>query len=215
MPACVSVVPIGFALGVLVVHLGLAWWWAPLVAAVVFAGSLEFLLVGMLATGAPLPQIAVTAFLVNFRHIFYAVTFPLSRVEGRGWKAYSTFALTDEAYALTAPAHAQRWTRGRIISIQAFFHLAWVASVCIGATMATLLPGQIQGLDFAVTALFLVLSIDAYRANASVPLPMVALTCAAVAHLVAPGAMLMVAMCLFTTTLLALYAFGRRDHRHA
>lgn len=213
MPACVSVVPIGFALGVLVVHLGLAWWWAPILAAVVFAGSLEFLLVGMLAAGAALPQIAITALLVNFRHVFYALSFPLSRVKGRAWKVYSTFALTDEAYALTAPAHPERWSTGRIVSIQALFHLAWVASVCLGACLATFLPSQIPGLDFAVTALFVVLSIDAYRAHRSLPLPLVALTCAAIAHVVAPGAMLVLGMGLFTAVLLAAYV--HRGRRHA
>src|SRR5699024_6863848 len=100
-PAGLAVLPLGIALGVLVVQSGLAWWWGPVLAGVVFAGSLEFLLVGMLAAAAPFAQVAVTSLLVNFRHVFYALSFPLHRVHGRGWRAYSTFALTDEAYALT------------------------------------------------------------------------------------------------------------------
>jgi 4-azaleucine resistance transporter AzlC len=77
-----SIFPIGLAFGVLVVHSGLAWWWATVISSLIFAGSLEFLLVGLLVAVAPLTQIAVTTFLVNFRHVFYALSFPLHQVEG-------------------------------------------------------------------------------------------------------------------------------------
>lgn len=197
-PVCVSVLPLGLALGVLTVQVGLSWWWAPVLAAVVFAGSLEFLLVGMLAAAAPFSQIATTTLLVNFRHVFYALSFPLHRVRGRGWKAYSTFALTDEAYALTATPEAAGWSRARIIAIQAFFHLAWVLSVAVGAAAGTAVPPEVVGLEFAVTALFTVLTIEAWRVERSVPAPVLALACAAVASLVAPEDMLLVAMGLFT-----------------
>src|SRR5215203_2405144 len=83
--------PLGIAFGVLVVHSGLAWWWAAACTALVYAGSLEFLLVGLVAAAAPLSQIAVTAFLVNFRHVFYALSFPLHRVRRKTGKAYGTF----------------------------------------------------------------------------------------------------------------------------
>ncbi len=59
--------PLGFALGVLVARKGLTWWWAPVFGTYIFAGSLEFLLVGMMTAVAPLTQIALSAFLVNFR----------------------------------------------------------------------------------------------------------------------------------------------------
>ena len=52
-------------------------------------------LVGLVAAAAPLATVAVTAFLVNVRHVFYALSFPLHRVHGRAGKTYSTFALTD------------------------------------------------------------------------------------------------------------------------
>ncbi len=99
-----AIFPIGIAFGMLVAHSGLAWWWASVFSCVIFAGSLEFLLIGLTIAAAPPAQIAVTAFLVNLRHVFYALSFPLHRVEGKAGKTYSTFALTDEAYALTAGA---------------------------------------------------------------------------------------------------------------
>ncbi len=200
-PAGLAVLPLGIALGVLVVQSGLAWWWGPVLAGVVFAGSLEFLLVGMMATASPFAQIAVTSLLVNFRHVFYALSFPLHRVHGRGWKAYSTFALTDEAYALTTPPEAQRWSRARIITIQAGFHACWVLSVVVGSLLGSVIPPQVKGLEFAVTALFVVLTIEAWKVQRSLPAPAWALVCAIVALLVAPGDMLLVAMGLFVAGL--------------
>lgn len=198
VPVCLAVLPLGLALGVLTVQVGLAWWWAPIVAAIVLAGSLEFLLVGMLAAASPFGQIAATTVLVNFRHVFYALSFPLHRVRGKRWKAYSTFALTDEAYALTATPEAHGWSRARIIAIQASFHLAWVLSVGVGAAAGTAVPPQVVGLEFAVTALFAVLTIEAWKVQGSIPAPALALACAAVATLMTPENMLLVSMGLFT-----------------
>lgn len=213
LPACVAVVPLGLALGVLVVQSGLAWWWAPVLGAVVFAGSMEFLLVGLLAAAAPLAQIAVSTLLVNFRHVFYAITFPMHRVRGRGWKAYSTFALTDEAYALTATPEAAEWSRTRIISIQAFFHLAWVLCVAAGAGLGSLIPPQVVGLDFAVTALFVVLGIEAYKVRRSVPISVLALGCAIVAALISRDNMLLIAMGMFCAALVCSYVLAASRSR--
>ncbi|MER6975005.1 AzlC family ABC transporter permease [Nocardioides sp. NPDC000445] len=213
LPACVAVVPLGLALGVLVVQSGLAWWWAPVLGAVVFAGSMEFLLVGLLAAAAPLAQIAVSTLLVNFRHVFYAITFPMHRVRGRGWKAYSTFALTDEAYALTATPEAAEWSRTRIISIQAFFHLAWVLCVAAGAGLGSLIPPQVVGLDFAVTALFVVLGMEAYKVRRSVPVSALALGCAIVAALISRDNMLLIAMGMFCAALVCSYVLAARRSR--
>jgi predicted branched-subunit amino acid permease len=67
---------LGLAFGLVVVHAGLAWWWATVFTAVVYAGSLEFLLVGLAVAGAPLLQVASTTLIVNLRHVFYALSFP-------------------------------------------------------------------------------------------------------------------------------------------
>jgi 4-azaleucine resistance transporter AzlC len=200
----------GLAFGMLVAQSGLAWWWATIFASAIFAGSLEFLLLGLVTAIAPLGQVAAAAFLVNFRHVFYALSFPLHRVAGVAAKAYSTFALTDEAYAVTARPEAQTWSRARILWLQAFVHIFWVGSVTLGALGGTLIPQGVAGLDFAVTALFVVLGIDAFRARRDVPAAVVAVACALAGHLVVGEQMLVAAMGLFTLFLLARYAIASR-----
>ena len=197
--------PMGLAFGVLVAHSALPWWWASVFATVVFAGSLEFLLLGLVTGGASLAQIALAAFLVNFRHVFYALSFPLHRVTGWPGKLYSTFALTDEAYALAAAD----WSRGRILALQAFVQAYWVGSVTVGALTGALIPARVVGLGFAVTGLFLGLGLDALRTLRDWLTPIAALAGALLAHWLFPGQMLVVAMLFFTAYVLLRYSVRR------
>lgn len=210
LPAILGTAPMGLALGVLVVQAGLAWWWGPVFAGVIFAGSLEFLVLGLVSAMAPLATIASTAFLVNFRHAFYALSFPLHRVNGPLAKAYSTFALTDEAWALTASPLAQDWSRRRIIALQSTFHASWVISVSVGALAGRLIPPTVVGLDFAMSAFFLVLAIEAFRVRRSVPLPIVAVACAVGGHLLLGDDMLPAAMGSFIAVVVARFHLARR-----
>jgi 4-azaleucine resistance transporter AzlC len=211
----IAAATMGLAFGVLVSQSGLAWWWATIFASVIFAGSLEFLLLGLLIALAPLSQIAAAAFLVNFRHVFYALSFPLHRVHGIAGKAYSTFALTDEAYAVTTRPDATTWSRARILWLQAFVQMFWVGSVTLGAVGGTLVPPGVTGLEFAVTALFVVLGIDAFRVRRDVPTTLVAVVCAMAGHVVFGEQMLVAAMGMFAAFLLVKYAIVRRLRRRA
>jgi len=201
-----AIFPIGIAFGMLVVHSGLAWWWASVFSSTIFAGSFEFLLIGLTVAGAPLAQIALTAFGVNSRHVFYALSFPLHRITGRAGRVYSTFAMTDEAYALTAGEAARSWPSRRILWLQAFMHAYWVSGATAGAVLGMAIHVHLAGLDFAMTALFAVLAIDAFRARRDIPTPVLALACALVARLIVPSQMLLVAFALFTAGLLARHA---------
>ncbi|KWR73375.1 branched-chain amino acid ABC transporter permease [Arthrobacter sp. W1] len=210
LPASVAVMPLGLALGVLLVRSGLPWWSAPLLAGLVLAGSLEFLLIGLLAAVAPLSHIALTSLVVNFRHVFYAISFPLHRVQGKGAKIYSMFALTDEAYALTLQAERNNYSSTRILAIQSLLHASWTTSVLAGALLGSLIPESIRGLEFAVTALFAVLAIEAFKAYRSIPLSLLALISAVVASWIAPQSMMVVAMAMFLAGLAVAYLVRRR-----
>ena len=198
-----GLVPLGVAFGVIITQAGLAWWWASVFTTVIYAGSFEFLLVGLVGAVAPLATVAVTALLVNVRHLFYALSFPLHRVHGRLARTYSTFALTDEAYALTTREAAAQWPGRRILWLQLFLHTYWVGGATAGALAGSLIPAGVRGLDFALTALFAVLAVDALRSSrGDVPTPVLALLSALTARLAFPGAMLPAAFALFTAGLL-------------
>lgn len=197
--------PIGLAFGVLVVQSGFAWWWAPLFSTLVYAGSMEFLMVGLILAATPLASIAATTFLVNSRHLFYALSFPRHRVRGRLGRAYATYALTDEAYALTATLPEPELSSTRIVAIQVLCQTYWVTGGVLGAISGTAIPDSVRGFGFALVALFAVLAIDAIRATRDVPTPVLALACALVAMRLAPERMLVVALSLLVVGLLVRY----------
>jgi 4-azaleucine resistance transporter AzlC len=212
----VGMFPLGAAFGLLVVQSGLDWWWALIFSLLVYAGSMEFLAVALVVVVTPLPQLALTTLLVNFRHVFYALSFPLSRVRGRAGKAYSMYALTDEAYALTAGRPGVRLSSARILWLQLFCQGYWVAGSVAGALLGSWLAVELIGLAFTLTALFVVLAMDAVRVERDLPSPVLAFCCALLALVVAPRQMLIVGMSLFVAILVLRFLLQRtRRGAHA
>jgi 4-azaleucine resistance transporter AzlC len=215
-PVGLGLFPLGIGFGALVIHAGLPWWWAPLSTALIYAGSLEFLLIPTALAATPLAAVAATALVVNSRHIFYALSFPLQQVRGRLARTYATFGLTDEAYALTTGPQAQTWTSKRIVVLQLLLQSFWVAGATMGALAGTRLPlDRLQGLGFALTALFVVLAIEAFRAARDLGTASLAVVCAVAAQAVFPQQMLLVALALFAGLLVARSALAGREPAHA
>ena len=212
-PVAIGLVPLGLAFGVLVTQTGFAWWWTPVFSILVYAGSMEFLAIGLVMAHTGLLGSAVTAFMVNFRHIFYGLTFPRDVIGARPggsrvlrWlgRAYSTYALTDEAYAIASARQPGMPLRGaRLLTIQLFCQLSWVVSGIVGALAGRGLPEGLVGFEFALTALFTVLAMDAFRLNRDWSLPLSALACVAVGWLINPGQMLVIGLMLYFCVLLA------------
>ncbi|MUL45837.1 branched-chain amino acid ABC transporter permease [Mycobacterium sp. CBMA293] len=210
LAAGLGMYPIGVAFGLLVIQAGLPWWVAPALSIACFAGSLELLLIGMIVAATPLATIALTAFLVNFRHIFYAFTFPLHVVRNRFARAYSVYTLVDEAYAVTA-ANPRGWTSWRLVSLQAAFQCYWVGGGLTGVLLGSMLPTRIEGLEFALCALFVTLTLDACRSRAGVPSLLLAAVSFSIAMVVAPHQALFVGLLLFIATLVVRYVLVRRQ----
>ncbi|PIW63098.1 MAG: branched-chain amino acid ABC transporter permease [Shewanella sp. CG12_big_fil_rev_8_21_14_0_65_47_15] len=163
IPIATAYVPLGLALGVFMVSSGVQWFWAPVAALVIFAGSIEFLVVSFILAGLPLATVAWTTLIVNFRHIFYGLSFPLKLLRTPLQKLYGIFALTDETYGITCTSEGKKLTGAEISLLQVISHLWWVGATLIGALIGTLIPPEITGFEFALTAMFVTLAIDAVR----------------------------------------------------
>ena len=207
-PVAAGYIPLGLAYGVLVIQLGLPWWLAPALSLSAYSGSAELLVVTLAAQNTPLAVIAVTMLLVNFRLLFFAFSFPLHVIEGRFARFFSMYALVDEAYALTA-ARPNGWTKPRLLAMQVL-NLTWVTSALVGVFAGSLIPTQIEGLDFALTALFITLTLDAARTRRELPSILLAGASFAVAMVVAPTQRLLVALLLFVACLVVRHVLHRR-----
>lgn len=112
--------------------------------------------------------------------------------------------MTDEAYALTTAESARDWPGRRIVWLQVLLHLYWVLGATAGALLSTLIPSGLSGLDFAMTALFTVLALDALRdRRGDLPTPVLAVLSALIARWLFPGQFLLPAFVVFTAGLLA------------
>jgi 4-azaleucine resistance transporter AzlC len=214
--AGLGIFPLGVALGLLILQAGLPWWLTPALSLSAFAGSLELLLVGMIATVTPLAAVALTTLVVNFRHVFYSFSFPLHLVKNPLAKAYAVYAMIDEAYAVNAALPEAQRSAPRLLAMQIACQAYWVGGGLVGVGIGAALPAPVKGLQFALCALFTVLTLDAVRSRRQIPSVLLAGASVTAALVLTPGVALFAALLLFVTLLLARHALtARRPAREA
>lgn len=207
-----GLVPLGLAFGLLMTQSGFAWWWTPIFSTVIYAGSMEFLAIDMVLTGVGPVTSAITGFMVNFRHLFYGLTYPRSEIRRGVPSAYATYALTDEVYAITSTLR-ERPSGTRLLTITVVCQIAWVASGIVGALAGAVIPAGVEGFDFALTALFAVLAFEAFQASRDLSAPLIAGGLALLAAVVLPGQVILVALVSYFLVLLLRFWAPRVDDR--
>ncbi|MDD4817518.1 MAG: AzlC family ABC transporter permease [Victivallaceae bacterium] len=165
LPVLVGYLALGMAFGVLFSRLNLAVPWAGLMSLTIYGGSMQLAGVSMLREHMPLLQIAALSVVINIRHVVYGLSL-LGKFKGGGWRSlYMIFALTDETYALLTgcpiPHGADRHKYMFAISI--LNHSYWIAGGLIGAAAGTLLDFDSTGIEFSMTAIFVVILTDLCR----------------------------------------------------
>ena len=158
LPVLAGYMFLGIAYGVTMKESGFGFAWTALCSLIIYAGSMQFALIGLMsASFSPMTTVLMTL-LVNARHLFYGLSLlePYGKVK-RG-RQYLIFALTDETYSLVvsgAPGDvaAEKWYS----AVTMLDHSYWVAGSCIGALLGQVIPFDMTGVDFAMTALFTVI----------------------------------------------------------
>ena len=165
VPVLMGYLAIGMAFGFMLQAVGYNFIWAFFMSLTIYAGSGQYLGVTMLATAASLGTVALMTLLINFRHLVYGLSM-LEKFRGMGWrKFYMIFSLTDETYALLAGVRAPEGVdeKGFYFSIAVLDHLYWIAGSVLGAVAGSLITINTEGIDFAMTALFIVIAVDQWR----------------------------------------------------
>lgn len=166
IPVLMGYLAIGIAFGLMLQSIGYGAGWAFLMSLLIFAGSGQYLGVSLLAVGAPLTEVALLTFIINFRHLVYGLSL-LEKLRGMGWrKLYMIFGLTDETYALLSSAKAPQGVKDHdfYFWIALLNHSYWIAGSVLGAVAGQLLGFDTTGVDFAMTALFIVIAVDQWKA---------------------------------------------------
>ena len=209
---------LGLGLGIILNAHGLPIWTAPLLSALVFAGSVEFLMVGMVSGGASLASIALTVFLVNARHLVYGLSYPLHNVKGFWAKLFAIHTLCDEAFALNSGPDRNDRSGARILWVNTLIYVSWILSVILGYVLGASFLSDLKGFDFVMVALFTVLAMDGYRANPDCVAVLCVAISATVALIFAPSSFLVMALGSYVVLLLVRFPVAKRrgtlPHRH-
>ena len=166
LPVLAGYVSLGIAFGILLRDAGYGVFYAFLMSLFVFAGSAQFLCVELLVANATLPQVAFLIFLLNFRHFFYGLTM-ISHYRNVKNKWYLIFGLTDETYALLSanknPSTVEK--SDFYFAVTFLNHIYWISGSVIGSLVGALIPFDMTGIDFAMTALFAVLVVEQWKSH--------------------------------------------------
>jgi 4-azaleucine resistance transporter AzlC len=188
LPLIIGAIPFGIIFGTLAGGAGLSAAGAIGMSLFVFAGSAQFVALGMLANGAAWPLIVLTTLVVNFRHLLYSATLlPYLQHLPRRWQAALAFGLTDETFAVSvvrwqnpeAPTHKHWYQLGSML----FMYVNWNLCTIIGVVAGRLLQDiAAWGLDFAMLAAFIGMLIPYFKDRPNYCAMLAAGVCAIVLH---------------------------------
>ena len=156
IPVLAGYVVLGIGFGILMRDAGYGVLWTAAMSLFIYAGSLQYVGVGLLTGGASVLTTALTSLMVNARHLFYSISMIDKYKDAGQYKPYMIFALTDETYSLLCdgmtPSGVDTNQYRFLVSI--FNHSYWVTGSVIGSLLGAVLPFSTKGIEFSMTALF-------------------------------------------------------------
>ena len=161
IPVLLGYLAIGTAFGLLVTGAGYPVWLALFMSLWMYAGAGQYIAVGLFTGGAFLPEACLIQLVVNARHIAYGFSM-LNRFPEKN-RPYFIFSMTDETFALLSslPSGSNGKDRDRfMLYVSVLDQCYWAGGSLIGAMAGSLLPFSMEGIGFALTALFIVLFLE-------------------------------------------------------
>lgn len=161
LPLGLALTPVGLAFGYLAHTVGLSWWLAALMSAIVYAGPSQFIAMGLVGTGAAIPAIVATTFVTNLRYSLFAASLARHmRDSPRGRLPFLSHTIADGSYAVTMEHALERPERPRkdqyLLGSFLVSFAAWVGGTILGALAGGVVPGTIAfALGFATPAVFI------------------------------------------------------------
>lgn len=156
---------LGITYGIYASSCGFAWWYPALMGATIFGGSLEFVTVSMLLMPyAPL-QAFIMAVMIQARHLFYGISM-LDKFKGMGWKKfYLIFGMCDETFSINYTAEIpEDVDRGWFyLFVTLLNQIYWVSGAAIGGILGDIIAFNTEGVDFVMTAMFVVIFLEQWR----------------------------------------------------
>ena len=164
IPIFCSYVFVSMAYGMMMASAGFPWYDSLLVSLTVYTGAFQFVLITFLSSGASLITIALTALLMNSRQSFYSLTFLKEFKQMGRRKLYMIHTMTDETYAVNCTLDLPKKEKEDTMFLVALFSRCyWIVGSVLGGILGQIVPFDLTGLDFCMTALFLIIFIDQWE----------------------------------------------------
>ena len=156
IPVMAGYIVLGIGFGILLRSAGYGVLWAAAMSLFIYAGSMQYVGVGLLQGGASVLTTIITTVMVNARHLFYSISMVDKYKDAGKYKPYMIFALTDETYSLLSDGNAPAGTDPNLyrMLVSLFNHSYWVTGSIIGSLLGGVLPFSTAGIEFSMTALF-------------------------------------------------------------
>lgn len=167
LPIMAGYIVLGMGFGVLLETKGYGAGWAFLMSGFIYAGSMQYVTIDLLTGGASLISAALMTLMVNARHLFYGISM-IERYRDTGpYKPYLIFALTDETYSVvcsgTVPEGVDEKKYFFLVSL--FAQCYWITGSVLGSLLGAMANFNSAGIDFSMTALFLVVFVEQWRST--------------------------------------------------
>lgn len=164
IPVMMGYIVLGMAFGMLLESKGYHFIYALLMSVFIYAGSMQFVAIELLTSGATLINAAIMTLLINARHLVYGLSMIKKFDDMGALKPYMIFSLTDETYSLLVGSKVPEDCDEKyyLFFISFFDQCYWVLGSLIGSLIGSLLTINTTGLDFAMTALFVVIVLEQF-----------------------------------------------------
>ena len=156
LPVLAGYVVLSIGFGILMRDAGYGVLWTAVMSLFIYAGSLQYVGVGLITGGASVLTTLLTSFMVNARHLFYSISMIGKYRDAGKYKPYLIFALTDETYSLLCDGNTPEGAdpqRYRFL-VSLFNQCWWVTGSVLGSLLGAVLPFSTAGIEFSMTALF-------------------------------------------------------------
>lgn len=163
VPVLTGYICLGIGFGLVLESKGFGILWAFAMGLFIYAGSMQYVAIDLLAGGASVISAALTTLFVNARHLFYGVSMIDKYKDAGKKKPYMIFALTDETYSLIVSDKSNDKKLYFLISL--FNQCYWVTGCVLGSVIGSVLKFNTQGIDFALTALFVTVFVEQWLSS--------------------------------------------------
>lgn len=165
IPVLLGYLCMGIAFGLMLHDAGYHFFWALICSVFIYAGSMQFVLVTLLTSGASLFYSAIITLFINGRQMFYGLSL-LDKFQGMGkYYPYMICSITDETYSLLCNVKVPEKLKEKKVYfyISLLDHFYWITGCVSGAIIGQLFKFDTTGVDFSMTALFIVIIINQWN----------------------------------------------------